>query len=245
MHSNNLGSVSDSFFLLQFDVCKVPFWIFSLIMIVLIALLDIKNNDWRNRSSFSFSQYNNALRASLVIKDALHDKFSFSTLCEYQMVLKDVKKQNRDIQEEIKERSQRTGQFFFGVIVAIMLAFIPAIITGIMDNTGRMADFSEDAPLSDFVRILRNMNDVLQIAQGVWWIIVLIIVPLIIIYLGHMYNIYKLKKEQEILSDFVDKVKLLVEIVSGLHPLAEELQKELSEKRRNPNHETRSHLLFP
>lgn len=100
-----------------------------------------------------------------------------------------------------------------------MLAFIPAIITGLMDNVNQNKD---------------AQKALTQIAANAFLLMMILIAFFSLLYFGKMWEIWKLEKDYTYFSEFHADIKMLTEIEAGLHPSADDLQVDSNEKKEEP-----------
>lgn len=207
--------------LLIFQVIKsvVLSSILVAIWILLPIILSKMDDKWREQSFFLNVFYFDSIERAIKMKMALMDKFKFDSAAQYQMILEEAERQNAQLCEEIGKQRQKAEQIMLGGILGSVLAFIPAIITGLMDNV----DKTEAAQ--------KNLT---YIATGAFIILMIFIVFFSLLYLGNLWEIWKHEKEYRDYSDFYADMKMLVEIEAGLHPSAKELQRKLCEKKEEP-----------
>lgn len=183
---------------------QTPFWkaLFSCIFLlwfILVSVMNRRNKKWRESLYFLNIPYFEALENAAEVGREFHSKFRFSTKEQFQMILTDAEQHSQELSQQSQKYRHNAEQVLFGGILAGMLAVVPAVLTGIMDNFDKLET------------IMPFLQSIFTACFG------------ILFSLGWFYFVYnvkawKIEKKQKAFAYFRADIKMLTEILSGLHP---------------------------
>ncbi len=189
-----------------------PIAVLSAMLAAVMIALVILDKKWHKSFLFLNISYYDAIDRALQLKKAFSERFRFRTAAQYEMVLAAAQERYGEMREHTEQKRQKAEQILFGGILAVLLAFVPAIISGFMENCG-----TDSNPFS---------GNVLTVTTYAGLIVFALILILGFIYLGTIREVHKLEKDLKQFSGFLADIRMLTEIEAGLHPLAGQKQDE-------------------
>lgn len=188
--------------------CFKGIMLLSLIWMIVFIVLAILDKKWESRRIFLNIEYYESINRALDFKKALAEKFKFTCSEQYAMILSAAQKQYIEMHSRSEKKQKRADQILFGGILAILLAFAPAVMIGLMDNL----DLTANTISGELFSIIA--------ATGIIPFFSILIMSFI--YFATILDARKLEKEEQQFSRFLSDIEMLTEIEAGLHPRAKQ-----------------------
>ncbi len=183
---------------------QTPFWrivfsVFLILWFMLVTVISRRNKKWRVGLYFLNIPYFEALDHAAELGREFHCKFRFSTKEQFQMILHDAEQYSQELSGQSQKYRHNAEQVLWGGILASTLAVVPAVLTGIMDNYD-------------------NLTAIMPLLQNIFATCVSILFLLGWFYFVYNIKAWKIDKQQKAFMYFLSDVKMLTEILAGLHP---------------------------
>ncbi len=194
-------------------------YIICIVYAILFMVASFIDNRWKG-DSYVF-KYSERIKNIIILKQKIDKEFRFNNKYQYKMILEKIKIEKDNIISSSNAWFNKSKKAFFSFFIVIFVALTPATITGLMNNYGK----KEEETI--------NRKEFLDNFAYVIFMVMLLLLFLVVlgIVMGYFYS-YSGKKHIRILEEFEEDIQMIIEIDTGLHPVAIQIITEMEKKEK-------------
>lgn len=194
-------------------------YIIFIVFVILFMVASFIDNRWKGDSYVL--KYNERIKNIIKLKQKIYKEYKFNNKYQYEMILEKIKSEKDHIISSSNTWFNKSKKAFFSFYIVIFVALTPATITGLMNNYGK-----KEAETINRKEFLDNFAYVIFMVM-----LLLLFLVVLGIVMGYFYS-YSGKKHIRILEEFEEDMKMIIEIDTGLHPVAIQIIFEIEKKEK-------------